>query len=214
MIKAVLILFFSLFITSFAEESFSWEVKKLTYNAQLGDKGTPFVFKFKNISDKEVEIEKIKSSCSCMSIKSTFPKKVKAGESGLVEAYYDFTGKVGFNRGNIEVIVDGKRISLNVEVDIPVPVTINPRFIIWKKGEREPKEIAVTLHPDWKGKMLSVKTTEKEIKTEMKKTEKGYKVSVTPPSADVLKKKRTWVLLNGEDEQGQHLEYRIYLILN
>ncbi|MCM8526900.1 MAG: DUF1573 domain-containing protein, partial [Lentisphaeraceae bacterium] len=48
-----------------AGELLSWEKDKLSYSAKLSDKGTLFTFKFKNDSGKEVNIEKIKSSCSC-----------------------------------------------------------------------------------------------------------------------------------------------------
>lgn len=214
MIKLSLVLFFAVAFSINSAELLKFEESKLSYSAKLNDTGTAFVFKFKNISGKEVTVEKIKSSCSCMSVKSKFPFKLSPGGEAEVEAYYDFTGKVGFNRGNIELVADGQRTTLNVEVDIPVPVTINPRFIIWKKGERDAREIAIELHPDWKGKIKEVKNTVESIKAQMEKTEKGYKVKITPPSVEEVEKIRTHIFINGEDEDGKHVEYGIYLILN
>jgi len=214
MIRFSLILFLSMVFSVSSAELLKFEEAKLSYNAKLNDKGTAFTFKFKNISEKEVTIEKIKSSCSCMSVKSKFPVKISSGAEGTVEAYYDFTGKVGFNRGNIEVVVDGQRMTLNVEVDIPVPVTINPRFIIWKKGERDARDVSVKIHPDWKGKIKTVKSSVESIKTKIVKTDNGCTVKITPPSVDDLEKKRTRIFIHGEDEHGKHVEYGIYLILN
>ncbi len=214
MIRLCSILFLSLSFSLSSAELLKFDDSKLSYSAKLNDKGTAFIFKFKNVSDKEVTVEKIKSSCSCMSIKSKFPFKLTPSAQGTVEAYYDFTGKVGFNRGNIEVVAGGQRKTLNVEVDIPVPVTINPRFIIWKKGDRLEKEVSVKLHPDWKGKIKSVKTTVESIKTQLNSADDGFTVKITPPSVDVLAKKRTRIFIHGEDEQGKHIEYGIYLILN
>ena len=214
MMRIYLVLIFLTAFSVHSEELLKWEKDKLLYSAKLDDKGTLFTFKFKNITGKELNIEKIKSSCSCMSIKTSFPFKVAPGKDGVVEAYYDFTGKIGLNRGNVEVICDGQRMALGVEVDIPVPVTIAPRFLIWKKGERDAKEINVSLHPDWTGKIVSVKSSVEGFETEMKKVESGYTVKVAPPSVEQLKKKRTWLLLNGVDEKGMNQEYRIYLILN
>lgn len=212
--RIFLLLFFLIPLSMSAAENVEWVEKKLSYKAGLSDEGTLFVFKFKNSTGAEINVEKIKSSCSCMHIKSEFPFKVSDGNDAEIKAYYDFTGKVGLNRGNIEVVIDGKRIQLNVEVDIPVPVQISPRFLIWKKGERNPKDITVTLHPDWKGKISSVKSKDEKIKAEMSKDKDGLKVQITPPPVDELDKIRTWLLVNGVDEEGKHLEYRIYLILN
>lgn len=214
MIRVCLVFIFIVGFSAHSEELLKWENDKLSYSAKLDDKGTLFTFKYKNSTGKKLNIEKIKSSCSCMSVKTAFPFLIEPGKEGVVEAYYDFTGKVGLNRGNIEVICDGQRMALGVEVDIPVPVTIAPRFLIWKKGERDAKEIAVSLHPDWTGKIIDVKSSVEGFETEMKKVESGYTVKVTPPSVEQLKKKRTWLLLNGADEKGVNQEYRIYLILN
>lgn len=214
MMRLCLFLVFSTAFSLSSAELLKWEKDKLSYSAKLSDKGILFTFKFANVSGKNLEIEKIKSSCSCMSIKTKFPFKIDPAGEGVIEAYYDFTGKVGLNRGNIEVICNGERIALGVEVDIPVPVTIAPRFLIWKKGERDSRDIDVKVHPEWTGKILNVKTSVESVKTEMSKTKDGYKIKVTPPSVEELKKKRTWLLLNGADEKGESKEYRIYLILN
>jgi len=214
MIRLGLLLFLYLCFPLSSAELLKFDKQKLSYNAKLNDKGTPFVFKFTNVSGKDLTIEKIKSSCSCMSIKTKFPMKVTDGANLSVEAYYDFTGKVGLNRGNIEVVVGGQRITLNVEVDIPVPVTINPRFIIWKKGERDSRDVSITVHPDWTGKISSVKTTVDSIKTKLEKVEGGYSLKITPPSVEELSKKRTRIFITGKDEDGKHVEYGVYLILN
>ena len=205
-------LFFCLSLSS--AEFLKFEKMKLEYKAGLKDKGTSFVFKFTNVSGKEITVEKIKSSCSCMTIKSHFPYKLKNGQESAIEAHYDFTGKVGFNRGNIELVADGRRITLNVEVDIPVPVTINPRFIIWKKGERDSRDVAIKIHPEWKGKIDSVKTSVESIKTELIKSDDGHSLKITPPSVQELSKKRTRIFINGKDEEGKHIEFGVYLILN
>lgn len=214
MIRLSLCFVFILVSSVQSAELLNWQKDSLSYSAKLDDKGTLFTFMFKNVSGKELNIEKIKSSCSCMSIKTSFPSKITPGSDGTILAYYDFTGKVGLNRGNIEVICDGQRIALSVEVDIPVPVTITPRFLIWKKGERGVKDISVKLHSDWKGKVVDVKSSIEGLKTEMTKVDAGYTIKVIPPSVEQVKKKRTWLLLNGVDDKGAHKEYRIYLILN
>lgn len=212
--RSFLLFFILISLSINAADKIEWVEKKLSYKAGLSDEGTQFVFKFKNTSGAEINIEKIKSSCSCMHIKSEFPFKVSDGKEAEIKAYYDFTGKVGLNRGNIEVVIDGKRVQLNVEVDIPVPVQISPRFLIWKKDERDSKDISIELHPDWKGKISNVKSKVEAISAEMTKDKDGYKIKITPPPVDKLDKVRTWLLVNGVDEEGKHLEYRIYLILN
>ena len=140
--KSLFIGFF-LLVFATAAEDLQWDKTNFSYKAKLADKGVSFTFKVKNKSGNVITISKGKSSCACMTLQTKFPLALKAGEEKTINAHYDFTGKIGLNKGTIYITLPNKKLELGVEVDIPVPVTISPRFIIWKKGDRSDKEFKI-----------------------------------------------------------------------
>jgi hypothetical protein len=195
-------------------QDLKWDNTSFTYKAELADKGVDFSYKLKNNSASDVVISKGKSSCACMTLKTKFPLTVKAGSEVMIEAYYDFTGKVGLNRGTIYVHLPSKKIELGVEVDIPVAVQVSPRFLIWKKGDRASKKIQISIHADYKGSIDKVACVDdkSDIAVVMVKQAKSYTVTVSPGAS--VSKKRTWVIVTGKDAAGVSQEYRIYMIFN
>jgi hypothetical protein len=197
-----------------AAADLKWDKTSFSYKANLDDKGTEFIYKVKNTSAKDIVIPKGKSSCACMTLATKFPLNVSAGSEVSVEGYFDFTGKIGLNRGTVTIyLAGGEKTELVVEVEIPVPVTLAPRFLIWKKGPRSPKSIKILLHPEYKGSIDKAYCADKEadIDAQLLKNETGYVVTVTPGA---VPKKRTWVFIEGKDPAGVVKKYRIFLIFN
>lgn len=209
-----LLLTIVLSMTLGAAADLKWDKTSFSYKANLDDKGTKFIYKVKNTSTKDIVIPKGKSSCACMTLGTKFPLNVSAGAEVSVEGYFDFTGKIGLNRGTVTIYLpSGKKTELVVEVEIPVPVTLAPRFLIWKKGNRSPKSIKILFHPEYKGSIEKSYCADKEadIAAQLLKSETGYVVTVTP---GVVSKKRTWIFVEGKDSAGVAKKYRIYLIFN
>ena len=196
-------------------QNLEWETKSFSHKAELGEKEVSFSFKAKNTGSKNIVISEGKSSCACMIIDEKFPLTVKPGEAVEIHANYDFTGKLGLNKGTIFLTIGSNKQELKVEIDIPVPVTVNPRFIIWKKNDQTEKEVKITVHKDYKGSIDKAFSKDQSagITTSLNKTDDGYTLKISPPSAG-LSKKRTWVTVEGKDGQGKSQEYRIYLIFN
>ena len=213
MIKILTVLFILTF--SLAAQGLKWEEKTFTHKAKLDEKGVSFSFKARNTGSSDVVISKGRSSCACMTVKNKFPVTVKAGDSVEIMAYYDFTGKLGLNKGTVYMTIDGKRDELRVEIDIPIPVVVNPRFLIWKKNDLTTKDVNIAVHPDYKGSIDSAECKDKSmgVVAALTKTKKGYSLKITPPSGG-LSKKRTWITVAAKDDKGKSQEYRIYLIFN
>jgi hypothetical protein len=110
-LKFALLILFSCSIFSYSQD-LSWDKTAFVYNAALGDKGVEVVFSVSNKTNKDIVIPKAKSSCACMSLKTSFPLLVKSGGDAKVKLYYDFTGKIGVNRGTLYVHGPGDKLEL------------------------------------------------------------------------------------------------------
>ena len=209
-ILLISILCFSLSLHCKAELNFA--KKKVTVNTELGQKIVKIAFEAKNNTSKDVSISSAKVTCDCMWMTSKFPLTVQPGKTVKLEAEYDTTGKMGVNRGRIIIDVDGKNETLLVELDIPTAVTVSPRFLIWKKGSRESKNVIVSMHPDWQGSIDQVDTKDERVQAEITGKFPKLDVKITPDKS--ISKQRTWVILRGKDSEGEAIENRVYLIFN
>ncbi|MCM8537142.1 MAG: DUF1573 domain-containing protein [Lentisphaeraceae bacterium] len=207
---------FYLLLTSLTQAELKWESKTVKKESKLSDKVLELVFKATNSSNKKLVVKSAKPSCDCMTVASKFPVELEPGEALEVKVNYDTEGKVGLNRGRVTVDADEKKETLLVEVTIPTAVTLTPRFLIWKKGERAEKLVTIKVHPDWQGSIdkAQVKSEKdaKEVAVSMTQEKDATLVKISP--AQDLAKKRTWVIISGKDENGKTKEYRVYLIFN
>lgn len=185
---------------------------KVEARALLGQKIVKVLFEAKNDQEAPVVINSAKVTCNCMWMTTKFPLTVKPGESVKLEAEYDTTGKLGLNRGRILVDVNGKSETLLVEIDIPAPFTVSPRFFVWQKGARDAKKVNVIVNPDWQGSFDKAESKDPKVKAVITGSKEGLEVTITPDSS--VGKKRTWIILKGKDANGMALENRIYLIFN
>ncbi|MCH2206625.1 MAG: DUF1573 domain-containing protein [Lentisphaerales bacterium] len=180
--------------------------------AILGQKIVKVTFETKNNKQDAITIKSAKVTCDCMWMTTEFPLIVQPGDSVKLEAEYDTTGKLGLNRGRIIADVNGKNETLMVEIDIPAPFTVSPRFFVWQKGARDAKKVNVTINPEWQGSFTGATSKDPQVKAVLKSIKEGLEVTITPDAS--LGKKRTWVILKGKDANGDALENRIYLIFN
>lgn len=208
LLKTILCLCFT--FNGFAELTFV--EKKVTVKTELGQKIVKVIFEAKNDTSDDISIAAAKVTCDCMWMTSKFPLVVNAGKTVKLEAEYDTSGKLGINRGRVLLDIKGKTDTLLVELDIPTAVTVSPRFLIWKKGSRESKNVTVTMHPDWKGSIDEAVSKDDKVLTKISGKFPKLDVSVTPDKS--IGKKRTWVILKGKDPEGKTVENRVYLIFN
>lgn len=103
------------------------------------------VFRFKNTSDRAVEVLEVKTECDCVRA-TAVPSNIAAGSWG--EVTVQFYARI---RHGEELI----RVTLNTDAGESYPLSINarlrsyietsPRYLSWQKNEpREPKEITVS----------------------------------------------------------------------
>jgi hypothetical protein len=141
-------------------------------------------YRFTNSGKQPVKIENVKTSCGCTTagLKKT---EYAPGESGEIEATFDFGGRTGKQEKGIAVSIAGapQPTILRLLVDIEEPVKMQPQFVIWKVGDKpNAKIIRLTVADDVPAKVLSVESDNPMIKAELTPSENGksYDVQITP----------------------------------
>lgn len=143
------------------------------------------VFKFKNVGDTDLHVEKTKTSCGCAAALLS-AKVIAPGNTGEV--------KVTFSSGNFSgqqsksVYVDSDdpdeaKVTLQITATVKPPVTLNPDRLIFGKvkiGEKVSKEVEIISEGE---KALEIQKVEVEvdyIQTEiLERNPKGGKIKVT-----------------------------------
>lgn len=146
---ALAVLLFALGTSAHARLEFAEPVKELTF--PVGETSTALAYTFVNNGTRPVTIEAVNTSCGCTSSKPT--KTVYApGEAGTIDVVYTPGSRKGNQRTSINVRTDDptqRDYRLTLLVDIPEPIILSERVLIWKIGEApEPKELTVQIHED------------------------------------------------------------------
>ena len=125
-----------------------WKTMDVRQKAELGQESAVVVFPFRNAGDKPVRIVSVLPSCHCVAAKPE--KEVYApGESGEIRAEVDLVGRMGLQTKFITVATDDevqKTVELALVIDVPEPLVITPRFLLWREGESpEEKKVEIRL---------------------------------------------------------------------
>ncbi|HNX05734.1 MAG TPA: DUF1573 domain-containing protein, partial [Opitutales bacterium] len=135
--------------------SLTWEYLTSRPVVQSTDTKVEVVFPFRNTGTGVVTIDSIQSSCGCTTAELA-RTEYQPGESGSIKAVFTFGDRVGAQHKTISVIEsEGDRPStvlLELFVEIPETVTLNPRVQFWKQGEAlVARPIVVRIAKDFPG---------------------------------------------------------------
>ena len=146
-------------------------------------------FEFTNRSDKPVDVKKVDTTCSCISVKVKDGKlRYAPGESGLIRAAFD----MGNFSGTVDKVVavwldddpdDKPSLSLTVRVHIPVLVSMEPKTVKWALGGKpDAQTIRITMSHSKPIHVTAVESSSKAFTQEIKVIEDGkiYELVVTP----------------------------------
>jgi hypothetical protein len=179
----------SLLLTAFsqvlalgADLAFSYNYQSV--KAKSEDETVTFSFPFKNVSDKAVKLEGVKSTCECTEAGFLGKKKVLApGESSEVHA----TMKIGMFSGNDDkkliVTANGEQYQLSLHVEVPEVVKLSTRHLDWVQGTAPtPQYISIDLDPKAGIKLTEVSLSGKDFiyEPETIKVGQKYRIKVTP----------------------------------
>jgi Protein of unknown function (DUF1573) len=185
--KAILAFFFACTTPVFAQ--LHWENVQQTFAPSPLDKSVVAKYRFTNVAAVPVTIKDVQTSCGCT---TAVPKKWEyaPGESGEIEATFQFGGHIGHQEKWIFVttsVAPREPTLLRLIVNIPVAITIEPEFLLWRVGEQaEPKTIRIVVGDGFPAKIVSVQADNSAVKLGLHEVRPGkeMEVTVTPPDTN------------------------------
>jgi hypothetical protein len=183
--KIIPFLFLALATPAFAQ--LKWEKLEQTFAPGPLDKSIFAKYRFTNVGTSPVTIKDVRTSCGCTT--AALEKwEYAPGESGEIEANFQFGGHIGHQEKWIFVTTSAAPMEptlLRLIVNIPIALTIEPEFVIWRVGDRlEPKTIRIVVADNFPAKIVSVQADNPAIKLEIHEVRPGKEMEVTvrPPN--------------------------------
>jgi hypothetical protein len=182
-VKVISVLFFALAAPVFAQ--LKWEKLEQTFAPSPLDKSVVAKYRFTNVGTSPVTINDMQTSCGCTT--AALEKwEYAPGESGEIEANFQFAGHIGHQEKWIFVTTSTaprEPTLLRLIVNIPIAVTIEPEFVMWRVGDQlEPKTIRIVVADGFPAKIVSVQADDPAVKLELHDVRPGkeVEVSITP----------------------------------
>jgi hypothetical protein len=160
----------------------TWEDPEQRFTARPTDQFIEVKYRFTNTSSHPVTIDEVHPSCGCTTVQLR-KKEYAPGESGELAARFDFAGRTGHQEKSIMVLTKdtiNQPVVLKLLVTIPEAVKVEPEVVFWRVGdEPKPKVIRATVAEDFPAKIVSVKSTNPEMRVDLKEFRPGKEVEVT-----------------------------------
>jgi hypothetical protein len=172
--------FFALATPVFAQ--LKWENVDHTFAPGPLDKSVVAKYRFTNVGTAPVTISDVRTSCGCTT--AALKKWDYApGESGEIEANFQFAGHIGHQEKWIFVTTNTaprEPTLLRLIVNIPIAVTVEPEFVMWRVGDRlEPRIIRIVVADNFPAKIVSVQADSSAVKLELREIRPGKEMEVT-----------------------------------
>ncbi len=168
-----------------ADAALVWEQTEIELHPAIDDATAVAHFKYQNKGDQPVNITNVKTSCGCTAA-STNKNGVAPGEKGEITATFEIGGRIGLQQKAITVTTDDPAhpaFALNLKVQIPQTVELQPAFIFWKPGEEPaPKIILATVGKDFPITKLEASASSPDFsaKIEPGASKQEYQITVVP----------------------------------
>lgn len=208
--------------TQAADLPLVWEDPDQSFNTDFDQAEVVATYSFSNTGKQTVTITSAKASCGC-TVPSLEKKIYASGENGDLKAIFTIGSRQGHQHKTITVttLEDGSSneqvYSLNLDVEIPVPVQLKPRVRFWKIGtEATTQEIRITLNAKFPMAITGITRKDADqnetfdYQLETITANKEYLLKVTPKAAG--EKSRDVVYLSSKDDsKNTFRKYPIYL---
>jgi hypothetical protein len=182
-IKCILLFFLGLVTPVFAQ--LRWDQSQQTFAPQPGEKVVTAKYRFTNTGASFVTIIDVHPSCGCTTT-ALAKKEYAPGESGEIEAKFNFAGHIGHQEKWIYVTTNvpgAEPTVLSLAADIPPDVRIQPAFVMWRIGDPlEPKTMRVLIPEGLSAKVLGVQADNPAMQVQLHEVRAGkeWEVKVTP----------------------------------
>ena len=171
-----------------------WENVEQTFAPGPLDKSVVAKYRFTNVGTSPVTINDVRTSCGCTT--AALEKWDYApGESGEIAANFQFAGHIGHQEKWIFVTTNAaprEPTLLRLIVNIPIAVTVEPEFVMWRVGDQlEPRIIRIVVADNFPAKIVSVQADNPAVKLELREVRPGKEMEVTIRPANTDKPENT-----------------------
>lgn len=183
-IKIMIVLFGCCAFAALAE--LTWEQKVIRLDVHPLQVEGKALFHFKNTGTNTVDILAVRTTCGCMKA-SASTNQVAPGESGTIDAVFDYREKTGPQRKAVAVRTsDSKSVILYVEANIKDAFSLSVKRLDWAlSGDRDPKTCRMTNRFETPYTLVSATSSSGDFTVELVPVHQGleYEVVVTPKAS-------------------------------
>lgn len=181
-----------LFLPGWLNAALQWDTLSYKIKASTTDTSASVVFPFKNKGDKSIVINEVKSSCGCTTAELA-KTEYKGGEKGEIKVNFTFGDRVGDQHKTVTVryseCEEPTTVVLELFVNIPETITINPRVQYWHlKDKPDARPVVIIVANGYEGVPVKAETYTDADKSNfvvspIAKTSDGkYTFSIAPKS--------------------------------
>lgn len=180
-------LFFAIALAP-AARALDWDKTEIEQHADFGQPLPSYVFTCTNTGAAAVTITELHPSCGCLT--PALDKKTLApGESAKLIIGFDRTGYVDETIRYITIMTDetpdGKAYPLRLVADLPGALTLAPRLLVWKKGDKtKAKSIDIKVNLPDAVKITGATSNSDAMSAKLVTLEEGrrYRLDIKPRS--------------------------------
>jgi hypothetical protein len=193
-----------LFTVVAAQAELEWKQKDVFLQTHATQLSANAVFHFSNVGKTPVSISDIKVTCGCLSPRLT-QRTYAPGESGELQIQLDLRNRAGKQRKATVVTTDeGKEVKLYVEADIPAGFIIEPRMVVWHKGDAEKNKTARLLNISKQPiKLLDLTSSHRDMPAELKTIREGFEYRVVITRTSEVSNLRSVIRIATEPPPGE-----------
>ena len=172
--------------------SLTWDRLSCTVGAKATDTEATAVYSFRNTGKDKVTIREVRPSCGCTTVELT-KHDFAPGEGGSIKVVFTFGERVGKQHKTVAVYAkngsEDEQALLEMFVDIPESVTINPRIHFWTLGDKPtPRPMVVKLGEAFTGRpvkayMFAEHSNFEVVQPELQ-PDGSYRIVLTPKTTD------------------------------
>lgn len=146
------------------------------------------VFHFTNNGDRPVRILEVESNCDCL-IAGADQQVYAPGTTGVIRASFTIGDRLGIYERRIKVVTDEspEPVRLQVRIEVPELVVVNPRSLAWKINEpATEKSVDLEVIPGLQINFTRVEATSNDFAARLETVEIGrrYRIFIRPPATN------------------------------
>jgi hypothetical protein len=169
----------SCLLAATAQAGLEWEQKEIKLSVLPTQVAANAVFRFSNTGETPVALGEVHVGCGCLSAKPA-RRSYAPGERGELTVRFELENRTGPQRKAAYVETDdGARTELVINCNIPESFAIEPRMLMWRKGDTAPSKTARLVNPNPQPIKLSPPTSSlASLPVEMKTIRDGFEYEV------------------------------------